>query len=108
MLEGHPTTLKHDAVNQRKITLTRCAMPRAPPPPRTIPTDFPQSLLASRAKSLAYSALRGCEVVLDWRYFCKPLSTLDFRIFNAVTAAGSCATGPGVVGEIRLLTESST
>lgn len=33
--------------------LTRCAIPLAPPPPRTSPIDLPQILRASRAKSFA-------------------------------------------------------
>jgi hypothetical protein len=78
-------------------------MPLAPPPPKTTPTDLPHNLRASLAKSLACSALLGRAVVLERRYFCSPLWTLDFKILSAATAAGSCGVAAGLDSGILLV-----
>jgi len=49
--------------------LTRWAIPRAPPPPRTRPIDRPQIRLASLKKSLACGWRRGRISAAPRRYF---------------------------------------
>lgn len=67
-------------------------MPRAPPPPRTSPIDFPHILLASREKSLACGSRCGRGSEAPPRYFWISLCTLSLRFLMAVTASGPLET----------------
>ena len=72
---------------------TRCEIPRAPPPPRTTPIDFPHILLARRAKSLICWGRRGRGSERSLRYLWISLWTRSFIFLRATTAAGSGGAG---------------
>lgn len=73
-----------------RVTLpTKCDIPRAPPPPNTTPIDLPQSLRASRAKSLECGGRCGAGPSIKARYLSRRVRTSLLSFLRASKAAGS-------------------
>ena len=92
LFQGTKDTLLHVSVgiHDRACMLTKCEIPRAPPPPRTTPIDMPHIRLANRAKSLECAGRCGRGSPDPPRYFLSSLCTRSFKFLNAAIAAGSC------------------
>jgi hypothetical protein len=96
-IEQPPIASTGICISSKASSMPRCDIPLPPPPPSTNPILLPQSLLASRAKSLRCGGRRGLSDGRK-RYFLILVSTFSRKCLKATTAAGSCTMGTPLMG----------